>query len=120
MTKELFHLTLQDVMIGILDATLLNYLLLIAKSFIYMGLQKNIAAFKQRAKIKYETYKFICVKTNCMDKVNKKWALCLDNILNFLSVCLLKTGSALGFVINGIIYVLWIFFGWGGGGGGIM
>ena len=104
-------------MIGILDATLLNYQL-----YIYMGLQKNIAGFKQTAKIKYETYKFICVKTNCMDKVNKKWALCLDNILNFLSVCLLKTGSALGFVINGIIYVLWIFFlvGGGGEGGGIM
>ena len=84
LTKEFFHLTLQDVMIGILYAKcpLLNYLLLIAKSFIW-GCRSNqalpnITAFKQRAKIKYETDKFICVKTNCMDKFNKKWALCLD------------------------------------------
>ena len=84
LTKEFFHLTLQDVMIGILYAKcpLLNYLLLIAKSFIW-GCRSNqalpnITAFKQRAKIKYETEKFICVKTNCIDKFNKKWALCLD------------------------------------------
>ena len=82
LTKEFFHITLQDVMIGILYAKcpLLNYLLLIAKSFIW-GCRSNqalpnITAFKQRAKIKYETEKFICVKTNCMDKF--KWALCLD------------------------------------------
>ena len=84
LTKEFFYLTLQDVMIGILYAKcpLLNYLLLIAKSFIW-GCRSNqtlpnITAFKQRAKIKYETEKFICVKTNCMDKFNKKWALRLD------------------------------------------
>ena len=84
LTEEFFHLILQDVMIGILYAKchLLNYLLLIAKSFIW-GCRRNqtlpnITAFKQRAKIKYETEKFICVKTNCMDKFNKKWALCPD------------------------------------------
>ena len=84
LTKEFFHLTLQDVMIGKLYAKcpLLKYLLLIAKSFIW-GCRRNqtlpnITAFKQRAKIKYETEKFICVKTNCMEKFNKKWALCLD------------------------------------------
>ena len=84
LTKEFFHLTLRDVMIGILyeKGPLLNYLFLIAKSFIW-GCRRNqtlpnITAFKERAKIKYETEKFICVKTNCMDKFNKKWALCSD------------------------------------------
>ena len=92
MTKEFFHLTLQDVMIRILYAKcpLLNYLSLIAESFIW-GCRRNqtlpnIATFKQRAKIKYETEKFICVKTNCMDKFkfNKKWTASLVFISVFI------------------------------------
>ena len=34
----------------------------------------SITAFKSEANIKYETDKFICLKTNRMDKF-KKWAL---------------------------------------------
>ena len=50
-----------------------------------MGLQKNqtlpvITAFSSKVKIKYETEKYICVKTNKMDKFNKKWALPLDSV----------------------------------------
>ena len=51
-----------------------------------MGLQKksdsssHITAFSSKVKIKYETEKYICVKTNKMDKFNKKWALPLDSV----------------------------------------
>lgn len=36
----------------------------------------GITAFKSEANIKYETDKFLCLKTNRMDKF-KKWALSL-------------------------------------------
>ena len=39
-----------------------------------------ITAFSSKVKIKYETEKYICVKTNKMDKFNKKWALPLDSV----------------------------------------
>ena len=65
--QEFFHLTLQDVMIGIIYAKcpLLNYLLLSAKMFIW-DCRRNqtlpsITAFKLKVKTKYETEKFICV-----------------------------------------------------------
>ena len=71
-------------MIGIIYAKcpLLNYLLLSAKLYIW-DCRRNqtlpsITAFKLKVKTKYETEKFICVKTNNMDKFNKKWAPCMD------------------------------------------
>ena len=39
-----------------------------------------ITAFSSKVKIKYETEKYICVKTNNMGKFNKKWALPLDSV----------------------------------------
>ena len=39
-----------------------------------------ITAFSSKVKIKYETEKYICVKTNKMDKFNKKWALPFDSV----------------------------------------
>ena len=39
-----------------------------------------ITAFSSTVKIKYETEKYICVKTNKVDEVNKKWALPLDSV----------------------------------------
>ena len=36
-------------------------------------------------KIKYETEKYVCVKTDKMDKFNKKWTLPLDSVP--LNVC---------------------------------
>ena len=63
---------------------LLNYLILIAKLYLW-GCRRNqtlpvITAFSSKVKIKYETEKYICVKTNKMDKFNKKWALPLDSV----------------------------------------
>ena len=84
LTREFICLTLQDVITGILytNCPLLNYLILIAKLYLW-GCRRNqtlpvITAFSSKVKIKYETEKYICVKTNKMDKFNKKWALPLD------------------------------------------
>ena len=86
LTREFIHLTLQDVITGILytNCHLLNYLILIAKLYLWGG-RKNqtlpvITAFSSKVKIKYETEKYICVETNKMDKFNKKWALRLDSV----------------------------------------
>ena len=84
--KRFVCLTLQDVIAGILytNGPLLNYLILIAKLYLW-GCRRNqtlpvITAFSCKVKIKYETEKYICVKTNEMDKFNKKWALPLDSV----------------------------------------
>ena len=86
LTKEFVHLTLRDVMIGIIYANypLLNYLILVAKLYIW-DCRRNLSppvinAFKLKAEIKYETEKFICVNTNNMDKFNKKWDLCMGSV----------------------------------------
>ena len=84
LTREFVCLTLQDVITGILytNCPLLNYLILIAKLYLW-GCRKNqtllvITAFSSKVKIKYETEKYICVKNNKRDKFNKKRALPLD------------------------------------------
>ena len=66
------------------NCPLLNYLILIAKLYLW-GCRRNqtlpvITAFSSKVKIKYETEKYICVKTNNMGKFNKKWALPLDSV----------------------------------------
>ena len=63
---------------------LLNYLTLVTKLYIW-DCRRNLTppsinAFKLKAKIKYETEKFICVNTNNMDKFNKKWDLCMGSV----------------------------------------
>ena len=75
LTREFVCLTLQDVITGILytNCPLLDYLILIAKLYLW-GCR---SAFSFKVKIKYETEKYICVKTNKMDK---KWALRLDSV----------------------------------------
>ena len=86
LTREFVCLTLQDVIAGILytNGPLLNYLILIAKLYLW-GCRRIqtlpvITAFSCKVKIKYETEKYICVKTNEMDKFNEKWALPLDSV----------------------------------------
>ena len=86
LTREFVHLTLQDVMTGIIYANycLLNYLILVAKLYIW-DCRRNltppiISAFKLKVKLKYETEKLICAKNNNMDKFNKKWDLCMGSV----------------------------------------
>ena len=66
----------------------MNYLILIAKLYLW-GWRRNqtlpvITAFSSKVKIKYKTEKYRSVKTNKMDKFNKKWALPLDSVLSVL------------------------------------
>ena len=86
LTREFVHLALQDVMTGIIYANycLLNYLILVAKLYIW-DCRRNltppiISAFKLKVKLKYETEKLICAKNNNMDKFNKKWDLCMGSV----------------------------------------
>ena len=63
LTKEFFHLSLQDVLFGIITSKcpLLNYLVLIAKVYLW-GCRRsetlpNITGFKLKVKNKYEINK---------------------------------------------------------------
>ena len=78
LTREFICLTLQDLNTGILytNCPLLNYWILIAKLYLW-GCRRNqtlpvITVFSSKVKIKYETEKHKCVKTNKMDKFIKK------------------------------------------------
>ena len=46
----------------------------------------SINAFSSKAKVKYEIEKYICVKTNNMDRFNKMWALSHFSLYLFLSI----------------------------------
>ena len=76
--KEFVHLTLKDVIIGIIitECPLLNYLLLIAKIYLWdcrrTQILPNITGFKLKVKNKFETEKYVCMKNN---KLNKKWLI---------------------------------------------
>ena len=77
---------LQDVITGILytNCSLLNYLILIATLYLW-GCRRNqtlpnITAFSSKVKIKYEKLKSICVKTNKMDKFNRRVNVGNENI----------------------------------------
>ena len=81
LSKEFVHLTLKDVIIGIVitECPLLNYLLLIAKIYLWdcrrTQILPNITGFKLKVKNKFETEKYVCMKNNTLDKLNKKWLI---------------------------------------------
>ena len=81
LSKEFAHLTLKDVIIGIIitECPLLNYLLLIAKTYLWdcrrTQILPNITGFKLKVKNKFETEKYVCMKNNTLDKLNKKWLI---------------------------------------------
>ena len=78
-SKEEIHLSLQDVILGITTrpCPLLNYLLLIAKMYVWdcgrNTTSPNIVSFKNKAQIKYETELFIARNTCNMEFLKKKW-----------------------------------------------
>ena len=82
-----FHLTLPDVLIGIITSKcpLLNYLLLIAKVYLWDCRRSetlpNITGFKLKVKNKYETEKYICIKNNTIEKFTRKWAITSGSVL---------------------------------------
>jgi len=75
LTKEFIHLTLQDILIGIITSKcpLLNYLLLIAKIYLWDCRRSktlpNITGLKLKVKNKYETEKYLCIKNNTIGSV---------------------------------------------------
>ena len=81
LSKEFVHLTLKDVIIGIIitECPLLNYLLQIAKIYLWdcrrTQILPNITGFKLKVKNKFETEKYVCMKNNTLDKLNKKWLI---------------------------------------------
>ena len=78
--KEKIHLTLQDVLVGILTRScpLLNYFLLIAKIYIWdcrrNQVYPNITGFKLKVQIKYETELYIWRQGRKKDFLKEKWA----------------------------------------------
>ena len=58
---------------------LLNYLLLIAKIYLWDCRRTQIlpdtTGFKLKVKNKFETEKYVCRKNNTLDKLNKKWLI---------------------------------------------
>ena len=83
LTKQQIHLNLKDILIGLLtpELPLLNYLLLIAKIYLWVCRRNkelpSIRGFKSKSKVKlkYETEKHICIKNNNLDMFRKKWAI---------------------------------------------
>ena len=81
LSKEFVHLTLKDVIVGIIitKCPLLNYLILIAKIYLWncrrTQILPNITGFKLKVKNKYETEKYVCTKNNTLEKFNKKWII---------------------------------------------
>ena len=81
LSKEFVHLTLKDVIVGIISTKcpLLNFLLLIAKIYLWdcrrTQILPNITGFKLKVENKYETEKYVCTKNNTLDKFNKKWLI---------------------------------------------
>ena len=79
LSKEFVHLSLRDVLIGILSSEypLLNYFLLIAKLYLWdcrrSQILPSLAGLKMKIKIKFETEKYICTKNKTLDKFVKKW-----------------------------------------------
>ena len=81
LSKKIVHLSLQDVLIGIItsECPLLNYLLLIAKVYLWdcrrTQILPSLTGLKVKIKIKLETEKYICTKNNTLNQFNEKWAM---------------------------------------------
>ena len=73
------QLSMCDVLFGITTSkcTLLNYLLLVGKLYIWECRRKkilpNMYGFQTKVDIKYETEKFISTKNNNLKQFNRKW-----------------------------------------------
>ena len=82
-----FSLTLRDVIIGIIDSKrpLLNYLLLIAKLYLWDCRRTNIApeiiGLKYKVKIRFEIEKYVNIKNNTLDKFKRKWRVSCNLLL---------------------------------------
>ena len=75
-------------MIGIVDSKrpLLNYLLLIAKLYLWdcrrTSMLPEIIGLKHNIKNKYEFDKYVSIKNNTLDKFKRKWTINCNLFLN--------------------------------------
>ena len=80
-TKERICLTKEDIIVGIITRScpLLNYLLIIAKLYLWDCRRNqtlpNVMAFKCKVQLKYETELYIARTSNNMKFLRKKWAI---------------------------------------------
>ena len=87
-SKEPVSLTLKDVIIGIIDSKrpLLNYLLLVAKLYLWDCRRTNIlpeiTGLKHKVKTKFEIEKYVNVKNNTLHNFQQKWAINGNLLLN--------------------------------------
>ena len=87
-SKEPLSLTLKDVIIGIVDTKrpLLNYLLLIAKLYLWdcrrTSMLPEIIGLKHKIKNKFEIEKYVSIKNNTLDKFKRKWTINCNLFLN--------------------------------------
>ena len=87
-SKEPVSLTLKDVIIGIVDSKgpLLNYLLLIAKLYLWdcrrTSMLPEIIGLKHKIKNKFEIEKYVNIKNNTLDKFKRKWTINCNLLLN--------------------------------------
>ena len=83
LTGQRVQLSMRDVLFGIVTSkcTLLNYLLLVGKLFLWECRRNkalpNIYGFQTRVGIKYETEKFICTKNNKLHQ--RKYGVCVSS-----------------------------------------
>jgi len=78
-------LTLQDVLLGILDTDveLLNYFITLVKRHIWTsrkcGVAPNLTAFKEIVKAKFRREKYIVIKNNTEVKFQARWQLYINS-----------------------------------------
>ena len=87
-SEEPVSLTLKDVIIGFVDSKrpLLNYLLLIAKLYLWdcrrTSMLPEIIGLKHKIKNKFEIEKYVNIKNNTLDKFKCKWTINCNLLLN--------------------------------------
>ena len=80
-TKERIYLTKKDIIVGIITRScpLLNYLLIIAKLYLWDCRRSqtlpNVMAFKSKVQLKYETELNIARSSNNMRFLREKWVI---------------------------------------------
>ena len=84
---EQIHLTLEDIIVGVITRTcpLLNYFLLIAKTYLWDCRRNrtfpNIVGFKAKIEFKYETEAYIARKGNKIKFYNRNGRIVLCNFI---------------------------------------
>ena len=89
-------LTLQDVLLGKLDAevNLLNFFITLVKPHIWInrnhGVTPNLSAFKDIVKAKFRTEKYIATKNNTERNFQARWQLYINSLSMNLKTLILK------------------------------